>query len=117
MTAMSINSTPYVLPATTTAASQLFANQDLGLTLVMLVKNSGTVPVFICTSASAGTAVFPTATTPSGAVYPAPTSVLNGTVVLPGCVETLSKGAQDAYMNFITSSGTATVYVQVGYGE
>lgn len=107
MTAMNLNIPTYTLSATSSSSAVTLLDTDVNNTAVN-VYNAGTVPVCLLSGAtSAPTAVFPTSATVP----------VNGTVIAPGAIETLSKNTTHKYIAGITASGAASVYIQCGAGE
>lgn len=101
-----INSDTYVLDATnTTSATALDVKYNPQGNLI-IYNSSSTVAVFVTCSQGSGTAVFPTSSNDPKA----------GKVIPPGAMVTFEKNAEHNYLNCITASGTATVYVSVGTG-
>lgn len=107
MALMNINTPTYVLTASTTSSNIAFTPQDTNQPGFQ-VYNSGTVPAFIVSGQTAA----PTAVFPTSATVP-----INGTVIAPGAIESLSKNTLDAFISGITATGTASLYICSGVGE
>lgn len=106
MTAMNLNTSTYVLSATTSSSSVTLTNQDSNQSS-LIIYNAGSVPVFLVSGVTAPTAVFPTSATVP----------INGTVIGPGAIMTMTKNTTDGFISGITASGTASVYICPGAGE
>lgn len=97
-----VNENTIAMSVTSSSSASLV---NVGSKPNVMVYNAGTVPVFVKTGGSSVTAVFPTST------------AQEGTVVAPGAIMSMSKSLEHTYLAAITSSGTATIYVQFSGGE
>lgn len=106
MSAINMNMPTYTLNASTISSSVSLSSADWEDTTVV-AYNSGSTPVLILSASSAApTAVFPTSS-----------AAVTGTVIAAGAIQVVSKNAYDRFISGITSSGTSTVYLQLGVGE
>lgn len=105
MSAMNMNQRTHVLPASTSSSSVTITHNS-PQALNCIITNEGTASACVVTGISSATAVYPTAS-----------SSQPGTVILAGQTILVTKNLGDTVMAAITSSGTATLYIQPGPGE
>lgn len=109
MVAMNLNTNTYVIAIDNTSKSATLIPQDANQTSLIL-SNGSTTAVFVVTGgdAAAPTAVFPTSAT----------APLQGKVILPGAIVTMTKNANHKFISAIqATSGTGNLYISVGAGE
>lgn len=108
MAVMNVNTNTYVIAIDNTSKSATFTPQDTNQSS-MIISNGSTTAVFVVTGkGSAPTAVFPTSATVP----------LQGKVILPGAIVTLTKNTDHNFISAIqASAGTGNLYISPGAGE
>lgn len=103
-----LNSPQYVLSSlSTTSASVTLEEQFKNVTRVIIDNTMGSTPVFVTSTSTSTSAVFPSSATVSSA----------GSIVGPGTVQTYMKDPRHRFINAIRQSGTADLYVMIAQGD
>ena len=107
MIPMNLNTNTYVIAIDNTSKAATLTPQDTNQSSLVLYNGSDKA-VFVVSSESSMTAVFPTSATVPMA----------GKVVAPGATVTFTKNIKDKFINAIqASAGTGSLYISVGSGE
>ncbi len=108
MVAMNLNTNTYVIAIDNTSKSATLIPQDAN-TQSLILSNGSTTAVFVVSGKDAApTAVFPTSAT----------APLQGKVILPGAIVTMTKRIGDNFISAIqASAGTGNLYISPGAGE
>lgn len=106
MVAMNLNTGTYFLTPTAVSQTITLGNNDANQSSV-IISNATTKEIFVYSSPLAGTAVFPSGSTPTA-----------GTVVLSGAIVTFTKNPGEGFLNVIQGvAGTGNAYFKIGPGE
>lgn len=107
MSIMNLNTNTYVIAIDNTSKTATLTPNDANQSSLIL-SNGSTTAVFVVSGKTAPTAVFPTSATVP----------LQGKVILPGAIVTMSKNIGDGFISAIqASAGTGNLYISPGSGE